>query len=76
MIERITVEAMVAVDIEEGLIGLWFATSPMVKGLLVVEHTRHELLSKIPGAITALAMANMDPEAIELQRAAQLDELP
>jgi predicted RNase H-like HicB family nuclease len=69
-IERVTIETTVAVDIEEGEAGGWYASSPMVKGLLLFGHSRDELLARIPGAIRELTAANMDPEIIALQRVA------
>ena len=69
MIERVAIQATVAVDIERVKAGLWYASSPMIKGLLVAEHSREELLAKLPSAIGDLAAANMDPGTAALQRA-------
>jgi hypothetical protein len=48
---------IVRVKIDEGKTGLFYATSPDLKGLLVAEPTIDELEKEIPKAITALYAA-------------------
>lgn len=48
---------IVRVKIEEGRAGLFYATSPDLKGLLVAEPTIDGLENEIPRAITALYAA-------------------
>ena len=45
---------IVRVKIEEGEAGLWFATSPDMKGLLVAEKTRNDAERVVPDAIRDL----------------------
>jgi hypothetical protein len=47
----------VRVTIKEGKTGLFFATSPDVKGLLVAEPTKEETLAAVPQALKELAAA-------------------
>jgi hypothetical protein len=48
---------IVRIRIDEGKAGLFYATSPDLKGLLVAEPTIDELETEIPKAITALYAA-------------------
>jgi predicted RNase H-like HicB family nuclease len=74
-IERRLVTATIAVDIERDESGLWFVTSPMIKGLLAVAHSLDEARLGAPVAIDNLSLANLEPETIALQRAAK-DKCP
>jgi hypothetical protein len=44
-------------DVELGDTGMWYATSPDVKGLLVAEHTLDDCLSGIAPVMQRLALA-------------------
>jgi hypothetical protein len=44
-------------DVELGNRGLWYATSPDVKGLLVAEHTLEACLSEIVPTLERMALA-------------------
>jgi hypothetical protein len=44
-------------NIEQGLRGMWFATSPEVKGLLVAEHTLGDCLSAIVPTLENMDLA-------------------
>jgi hypothetical protein len=48
---------IVRIKVDEGKAGLFYATSPDLKGLLVAEPTIDELEKEIPKAITALYAA-------------------
>lgn len=48
---------LIHIKIEEGKTGLFYATSPDLKGLLVAERTIPALLENIPKCITNLFMA-------------------
>lgn len=47
----------IPVDIEEGASGLWFGTSPHLRGLLVAEHSEQAVREAIPAAISELLSA-------------------
>lgn len=48
---------IIRIDIEEGRAGLFYATSPNMKGLLVAENTKEKLLLAVPDAIRDLYAA-------------------
>lgn len=48
---------IVRVKVEQGRAGLFYATSPDVRGLLVAKPTIEELQEAIPEALTALYLA-------------------
>ena len=48
---------IIRIDIEEGRAGLFYATSPNLKGLLVAEDTREKLELAVPHAIRDLYAA-------------------
>jgi len=43
-------------DVELGNRGMWYATSPDVKGLLVAEHTFEDCLSEIAPTMARMAL--------------------
>jgi hypothetical protein len=59
-------------DVELGNRGMWYATSPDVKGLLVAEHTLGDCLSEIAPTLERMALARqlatpgeMTPQTLE-----------
>ena len=57
MTSTLTKAKVLRVKVEEGKTGLFYATSPDLKGLLVAEPTIDALEEAIPGAITDLFAA-------------------
>lgn len=58
MARHSTIARIVRIKIEEGTTGLFYATSPDLKGLLVAEPTIDALEDAIPKAITDMYAAN------------------
>ena len=59
---RAAVNFDVPVDVEEGDAGLWYVTSPLVRGLLVADKTEEAALARVPAALRELAGARDDEE--------------
>ena len=57
MTDRADIEAMIPVDIKLGTSGLYFVTSPLIKGLLVSDRTRADVLQRAREALQDLALA-------------------
>jgi len=47
-------------DIEQGSAGLWYVTSPDVKGLLIADKTPEGALSQVPQAVREIQEAQGD----------------
>jgi hypothetical protein len=73
MRKKIMKAKLVRVKIEEGKTGLFFATSPELKGLLVAEATVQEIYEVIPAAIADLYAAG--GEKIIVSPVAKDDEI-
>jgi len=48
---------LINIEIEEGTSGLFFATSPEVRGLMVSGHSKEECIAKVPFALIDLKAA-------------------
>ena len=55
--ERTSISVYLPIWLERGRAGLWYATSPLVKGLLVAEPTKELAISNAISAFTALCSA-------------------
>lgn len=52
-----TIDVRLSVDVEQGEHGLFYATSPLIRGLLTVGASADEALAKVPAAIYDLSAA-------------------
>ena len=55
---RTNIDIIFPIDVEQGEAGLFYITSPLVRGLLVTGRTENEALDKVQQALTDLAKAN------------------
>lgn len=53
----ITTEVRLPIKVEQGEAGLWYVTSPLIKGLLVAAHSEVAALRKVQSALTDMARA-------------------
>lgn len=51
----------IPIDVEQGDAGLFYITSPLLKGLLVAERTEKEALASLPSRIEDMAVAASGP---------------
>ena len=54
------VTVRIPIDIESGDAGLWYITSPFIKGLLIAEHTEELAEGKLKEAIEDMACASTE----------------
>lgn len=70
-----TLTKPIRVKIEHGDAGLWYATSPDIKGLLVAKKTRDACVGAVPDAVRDLAEAAGEPRPGDIELDIQEDFL-
>src|ERR1022692_1151512 len=61
-VEWYQLTARIPLKIEKGNTGIWFITSPLIKGLLVSGQSRKEAMSRIVECVEDLASASTETE--------------